>query len=67
MWLSDSRRLLYFDDGVMRLVDSRSGQLDDVLSDVDFNFSVSRDDRTIYFGRKVEEADIWVLTLDEER
>ena len=29
------------------------------------NFGLLRDDRTIYFSRRGTEADIWMLTLDE--
>ena len=56
--------------GAIRLVDSVSARVDEVLSlepDVVDTFSLSRDDRWIYFRRDFFESDIWLLTLAEDR
>ena len=72
VWLSDSRRILFYDftQGKIFLVDSKSGRVREVLSispDIVDSLSVSPDNRSIYFSRSTSEADIWLLTLNEER
>ncbi len=70
IWLSDSRRLLFHDSGEIFLLDSDSGRADEVLSispDTVGRPAVSHDNRWIYFTRRTSEADIWLLTLDEEQ
>jgi TolB protein len=69
-WLSDSRRLLFHHDGALQLLDTATGRRRAVLSvrpnEVDrWKFSVSRDDRRIYFALTVDEADIWMMTRGE--
>jgi Tol biopolymer transport system component len=67
-WLSDSRRLLFADSGTIFLLDIESGRSREVLSiapDDVVTFSLSPDNRTIYFTRRTSEADIWLLTLKE--
>jgi hypothetical protein len=52
------------------LVDSESGKVDALLSlspDFISTPSVSKDDQAIYFSRYTDEADIWMLTLNEEQ
>ena len=71
MWLNDSRRLLFggLQSNIL-LVDSESGSVGEVLSispDTVEHVSVSPDNRWIYFTRRISEADIWLLTLNEER
>jgi Tol biopolymer transport system component len=67
-WLSDSRRLLFWHDESIFLMDSEKGRYRKLLSDVsNFVFSLSADDRTIYFSRRRREADVWMLTLNEEQ
>ena len=72
VWLQDSRRLLFWhhDEGVVFLVDRYSGERHEVLSLApDFIWwpTISSDERWIYFSRLTHEADIWMLTLNEER
>jgi Tol biopolymer transport system component len=70
-WLSDSRRLLFSDDAdKIFVLDSESGRVGEVLSlspDYVGGFSISHDNRWIYFSREKAEADIWMLTLNEEQ
>jgi Tol biopolymer transport system component len=69
-WLADSRRLLFWEQGVIHLVDRTSLRIHEILSllpDRVWNFSITSDDRWIYFARTSIKADIWMLTLNEER
>jgi Tol biopolymer transport system component len=70
VWLSDNRRLLFQDGGKIFLLDGKTGGFREVLSlepdTITDSFGLSRDDRTIYFVRDRSEADIWMVTLDEE-
>src|SRR5215831_12871290 len=67
-WLSDSRRVMFRMSGKLFLVDSQTQKFREVLS-VEPNsfmgFTLSRDDRTIYFSLETVEADIWMMTLNE--
>ena len=70
VWLTDSRWLLFRDAGKLLLLDSESGKAQELLSlfpDVLGYYSITSDDRWIYFQRSSVEADIWMLTLNEER
>ena len=68
-WLSDNRRLLFHSelDSKIYLVDTRTRKVHEVLSmtpnDVGF-FSISHDDRWIYFTLGVTEDDIWLAHLE---
>jgi len=66
-WLSDGRRLLFNHRGDLLVMDSESRKwhrvLDVAPGEVESNFAVSRDDRTLYFSRAVSEADIWLMSL----
>jgi len=67
VWLSDNRRLLFTDGDKIKLVDSQSRKIRDVLSVAPNSFgnlSVSRDDLRIYFAVAVAEADIWLMSLE---
>ncbi len=69
-WMSDSRRLFYQWQGKIHLLDTMTGEHHEVLSlapDFIYYLAIARDDRSIYFNRRTSEADIWLLTLDEER
>ncbi len=71
LWLNDSRRLLLQKGEILRLTDIDSQSAQKVLSVSPDTFShrpsISVDNRTIYFTRLRTEADIWLLTLNEER
>src|SRR5262245_1490772 len=67
-WLSDSRRLLFAYRNKIFLVDSQTKRVREVLSltsqNVGIPFTLSRDDRQIYFSLITTEADIWLMTLE---
>jgi Tol biopolymer transport system component len=66
-WLSDSRRLLYWDSGKLLLLDTRSRASRQVLAtppDSDYDdLALSPDDRILYLARNTEQGDIWLLTM----
>ncbi len=69
VWLSDSRRLLFHHRGKVYLVNSESGRIHEVLSTAPEDiarrgFSVSPDDRHIYFSVSSTEADVWTLNFE---
>jgi len=67
VWMRDGRRLLYLDDGRVRVLDTATRESRDVLvpppgsaySAVD----LSGDERTLYVARLAKEGDVWLLTL----
>jgi len=64
-WMSDSRRLLEIQDNKLYLFDRATWRVREIYS---FGFDVSaititKDDRTIYFLRTSDEADIWLAEL----
>jgi Tol biopolymer transport system component len=70
-WLSDGRRLLFFEtQGAVYLANMETGAVGEVFSlerDWIRDLSLSSDDQWIYFVRVENEADIWMLTLNEEQ
>jgi Tol biopolymer transport system component len=69
VWLSDSRRLLFLDRGRIHLLDSESGRAQELLSVAPEEvarrgFSVSPDDRRIYFSVSTTEADVWTVVFE---
>lgn len=66
-WLSDSRRLLYWDGGDLFLFDTTSRTSRHLLATPpgsDYNdFCLSPDDRVLYLARNTEQGDIWLLTM----
>jgi Tol biopolymer transport system component len=68
VWLSDSRRMLFQDQGRLYLLDSQSKKAHEVLSvtphTVGYAVTLSRDDRQIYFSLVTTEADVWLMTLE---
>jgi Tol biopolymer transport system component len=68
VWLSDSRRLLMNHRGRLYLLEAGKAPRE-ILSLAPYDisprgFSVSRDDRTIYFSVATTSADIWMATFD---
>jgi Tol biopolymer transport system component len=72
-WLNDGRRLLFLDDqaATVMILDTETEEQRPVYSvEPGFHvleFCLSRPNDLIYFIRGRIEADIWMLTLDEER
>jgi eukaryotic-like serine/threonine-protein kinase len=66
-WLSDSRHLLYRDNGSLLLLDIESRASRPVLTtppDSEYKgFRLSPDDRILYLSRSIEQGDIWLLIL----
>jgi len=70
-WLSDGRRLVFFtfattSKSAMYLLDTRSRKVHEILSVTPNEIRVlapSQDDRRIYFGVTVIEADVWLMSL----
>jgi Tol biopolymer transport system component len=72
VWLSDGRRLLFSDEptGKIFLVDSETKRIKELTTEDSPTYhraAISPDDRYIYTSIHTEEADIWLLTLNEEQ
>jgi Tol biopolymer transport system component len=70
VWLSDSQRLLFLNEGKIHLVDRQSRRTREVLSIAPHEiagrgFAISRDDRQIYFSVSSLEADVWLMNLSD--
>jgi len=66
-WLSDSRRLLLEDDGKIYVLDRETGEHRKIYEEEDDTIDLIRlsvDERTLYWMRRSEAADIWMLELD---
>jgi Tol biopolymer transport system component len=69
VWLSDSRRLLYHAKGRVHLIDRQSGSTRELISIAPEEiarrgFSVTPDDRYIYFSTSITEADVWFMEFE---
>ena len=65
-WLNDGRRLLFDEGSKLRLIDSQTRSIRDLVSfapDKLLLCSLSRDNHTAYVTRQVSQADIWLMTL----
>jgi len=70
VWLGDSRRLLFKQNGDIHLVDSQTKRTHQVLSIApqrigERGFSLGSGDRAIYFSVANAESDVWLLIYDE--
>ncbi|MGH7608161.1 MAG: hypothetical protein ACREME_12570, partial [Gemmatimonadales bacterium] len=69
VWLPDSRRLLFVSGGnafyVIDRVTKRVAQVFAVARDVIGPPRLTRDGRRMYFSRRVTEADIWLVSLEQ--
>jgi TolB protein len=66
-WLSDNRRLLFYDMDKLYLLDSKSKKVREILSTEPneiTGMALVRDDRHIYFSLRQAEADIWLMSLN---
>jgi hypothetical protein len=64
-WLNDNRRLLFHQEGRIRLVDSQTKRIYDVLANLPREISncvLSPDNRALYYSTQTTEADIWVVS-----
>jgi len=69
-WLSDGHRLLFSHDRAVYLLDIESREIQEVFSfssEIIRYPTLSPDNRWIFFVRQSNEADIWMLTLNEEQ
>jgi Tol biopolymer transport system component len=71
VWLSDNRRLLFFHpyERKLFLVDSETKEFKELTTPTENVMfpDISPDNRYIYASVREEEADVWMLTLNEER
>jgi serine/threonine protein kinase len=70
VWLNDSRRLVFAATDKLSLLDSETDDVQELFAPplgTVGNPTVSRDNRTLFFNLANTEADIWMLTLDEEQ
>jgi len=70
VWLEDSRRLLFYNDGRIDLVNSVTKRAHPVVSVAPWSvakrgFAISPHDRTIYFSQVATESDVWLMNRDE--
>jgi Tol biopolymer transport system component len=64
VWLNDGRRLLFEEKSRLMLIDSETRATRELMSiapDTMHLWWPTRDNRTIYFVRHVEQADIWLM------
>ncbi|HWN42548.1 MAG TPA: protein kinase [Thermoanaerobaculia bacterium] len=71
VWLHDGRRLLYLEAGKVLAFDPRTNEARDVLAPPPHSIyeqvTTSPDDRSLFTIRAVDEGDIWLLTLRNQR
>ena len=69
-WLPDSRRLLFVEEGRILLLDTQTGQRREVVAPAPnssfVRVRVSPDGRAIYATRSIDEADIWMLSMQDD-
>ena len=68
-WVADTDSLLAYTEHTLELIDSRTKERRELLSVKPHRFehcSITPDGRTIYFALETTEADIWLLTLDDD-
>jgi hypothetical protein len=70
-WLHDGRRLLYLEAGKILAFDTLTNEARDVLVPPPHSayelVTTSPDDRSLFAVRAVDEGDIWLLTLRNQR
>ena len=65
-WLSDNRRLLFFHEGKLQIVDSltkRVATIMEITPNGFFGFALPKDERLIYFTQASTEIDIWLSEI----
>jgi Tol biopolymer transport system component len=65
IWLNDGRRILFQEGSKIMLIDRTTHATRELMSvapdSMDSRWSITRDNRTIYFVRQVDQADIWLM------
>jgi hypothetical protein len=65
IWLNDGRRILFLEKSKVMLIDRVTHATRELMSvtpdSLDGRWSITRDNRTIYFVRQVDQADIWLM------
>ena len=65
IWLNDGRRILFLEKARVMMLDVATHATRELLSvapdTMADRWSITRDNRTIHFARKVEQADIWLM------
>jgi serine/threonine protein kinase/dipeptidyl aminopeptidase/acylaminoacyl peptidase len=68
-WMRDGRRILYLDQGEVRVVDSLTGRSQSVLAPPAGSgyqgLDLAPDEGTLYLGRLTQESDIWMLSVPQ--
>jgi TolB protein len=67
LWLSDNRRIIYFDARALWLVDTRTKKRHEILTfgpSDQSGYTISPDNRTIYFSIDSTESDIWLRSVE---
>lgn len=67
VWLSDNRRLIFFDHDKIFLIDSATKKAKEILSVAPNNLqnmTISPDNRSIYFTLRKTESDIWLANAE---
>ena len=65
-WLADNRRLVFFRDGRLFVLDSQTRAVEPLppLPGFGEGFTISRDDRWLYYEQNHREGDIWTIDLE---
>jgi Tol biopolymer transport system component len=67
VWLKDNRRLLFFKQDKLYLLDSQTRKTQELMTVAPHRFQslgISRDGRAIYFSLQTTEADIWLASFE---
>jgi serine/threonine protein kinase len=67
VWLSDNRRLLFTSESKLYIVDRYTKKPKELYSFVPHNISapsITKDNRSIYLAVAMNEADVWLLTME---
>jgi len=69
IWLSDNRHVLFREGGKLFVLDRVSGNWREILSlkapSLIGSYSLSRDNRRLYYTSASNEADVWLLNLEK--
>ena len=67
LWLNDGRLLVVQDRSRILLLDLATRKTRELMpaapATIQSRWSITRDNRTIYFGRRVEQSDIWLMRM----